>query len=295
MIRFVFFICAFLSLLLPLQKIFGKELREMNTVLSKPHSVLLSASDAGVALPGDLSSIANNPAMFSAVLPQYSISFDALLEKGKKGTYGLGFFDSKSSPIAAGIYYRQDSFNPKRADKRISIGGSIELNKYLEMSFINALSLGFSYDTYMLGQCQDCRRLYGHSVMPGAFLSLALTDGGYPVNFGFSYKYFTDVANKSELRYGLSTPIADGLFLLGLDALMFANKFEKGIANFVVYPKDYLNIRGSFGYNTEKKHLEWGGGFFLYSQYLRLHYAFNMKESVENTSHSLGLDFLLAF
>ena len=295
MLRVVFYIFLGTHLLVSHVKLLGKVLQEMDTVLSKPHSVLLTASDTGVALPGDLSSIASNPAMFSVVLPQYSISFDALIEKGTNGTYGLGFFDSKSSPVAAGIYYRQDSLKFKSADKRVSVGASLEVNKYLEMSFVNAFSLGFSYDTYMLGQCQDCRRLYGHSLLPGAFLSLALTDGGYPVNFGFSYKYFTDVSNKAEMRYGLSTPIADGLFLLGLDGLMIGNKFEKGIANFVVYPKDYLNIRASVGYNKEKKHVEWGGGFFLYSKYLRFYYAFNSEESLDKIKHSLGVDFLLAF
>lgn len=259
----------FLTLLLSNASVFAE-----NPALHIPTGTSAAMSNAGSAASGDQSVVDINPAILPALKKQYTL-FGNVAFKSRLNLAEIGVFDSQTSALSAVVKAREtipDSDTTR--DRRITVGLAYQVPD-------TKFSFGLSGDYELIDMPTNTKFTTVNSFFGGGLLYQWNALASYPLFLGLSVTNAFNRVSTSPAVFdaGLSTVFFDGFYTLSVDALI---NHTSGIQSFVsgldIVANQFLDLRGSIGYNPKGKNVFWGAGVFFNAPVLHLYYTVSLLD-----------------
>jgi hypothetical protein len=262
----------------------AKNTGEDLTILDAPTGTWAALSGGGVAAAGDSSVIDVNPALLAAIEKQYTL-FGAMSKQTHVNLWEAGILDNTTSALAGEIRVRQTIPNETGRDRRISaaLAGQVEKTNL-------SLGLGITWDQFGLNTTDFKYDSDNWSVSPGLLYQKTFRSG-VPMFFGLSLVKLGDKYDPNYLYAGLSTSLFNRILSLNMDTRTSSESgFVSVIGGATVTAHDFLELRGSGGYNPRDARSFWGTGIFFNAPILHLYYTVARLDMDDTTvRHTLGL------
>lgn len=262
-----------------------------NPALRIPTGTLAAMSNAGAAASGDQSVVDINPAILPALKKQYTL-FGNTAFQNQFNLIELGIFDSKTSAFSAVVKAREtlpDSSTTR--DRRATLGLAYQIPD-------THLSFGLSGDYELIDLSSNFVYSTVNSFMGAGVLYQWSFSEEHSLFLGASLTRLFDRVNPSVVDLGISTALFKGFYTFSLDALLNnISGTQSFAAGLNIAANEFLDIRGSFGYNPKDQNTFWGAGVFFNAPILHLYYTVSLFDTnvVSTTSPTQTAGLALVF
>lgn len=253
------------------------------SLLESPAGTANASSGTGVAAPGDASVGDINPALLPVIKKQYTIFTNGSYSKDFDALE-FGLLDSlMSSEVAALVRVRETIPSDLiKRDRRASLALGYEPKN-------SAFSVGMiaNYDWLELLALRKYESSNWNLGLGGLY-KLHLASGHY-LFFGTSLLRLFDSKEKPFIDTGMSLEAFDGFYTFHGDLVASTvSGVQKGVIGIILHTKNYLDLRGSVGFNPENRRVFWGSGIYFGGPRINLYYSIARVDDDDTTPRQVA-------